>query len=107
MTPRPLLLRPDNFTPPSRTPWGGVKILRDYKSALAFSPDKRGDGRVGESWEISVEPDFPSLAELPSGAAVALAELLSSDPEQWLGRDHARRYGGSTPLLVKIGRAHV
>src|SRR5687768_366355 len=52
---RPLLLRPDNFCPPSRTPWGGRKIAAGYKGL----PEQV----VGESWEISVEPDFPSVVE--------------------------------------------
>src|SRR5688500_2638577 len=52
---RPILLRPDNFCPPSRTPWGGRKIAARYKGL----PDQV----VGESWEISVEPDFPSVVE--------------------------------------------
>jgi mannose-6-phosphate isomerase class I len=52
---RPFLLRPDNFTPPTRTPWGGRKIAAGYKGL----PDQV----VGESWEISVEPDFPSVVE--------------------------------------------
>ncbi|MCC7539509.1 MAG: class I mannose-6-phosphate isomerase [Deltaproteobacteria bacterium] len=102
MTLRPLLLRPDNFTPATRTPWGGTKILRDYKRGLPIAADKRGDDRVGESWEISVEPDFPSVAELPGGGEMPLARVLADDPVGWLGEDHARRYHGSTPLLVKL-----
>lgn len=56
---QPILLRPDNFCPPSRTPWGGTKIATRYKG---LSPRV-----IGESWEISVEPDFPSRTE-PDGA---------------------------------------
>ncbi len=80
-----LSLRPDNFTPPSRTPWGGTRIVQDYKGGPAGKI-------VGESWEISVEPDFPST--LTSGQR--LADVLT--PEM-LGV-HARL--GGSPLLVKL-----
>ncbi|MEZ4340343.1 MAG: class I mannose-6-phosphate isomerase [Sandaracinaceae bacterium] len=50
----PILLAP-RFTPPSRTPWGGHRIRR-LKGLPA------GDV-VGESWELSIEPDFPSRLE--------------------------------------------
>lgn len=91
----PVLLRPDNFTPPSRTPWGGTRILERYKPELARPGD---DGRVGESWEISVEPDFPAKVE-PDGTP--LPEVLARDTEGWLGAEAAmgRR---STALLVKL-----
>src|SRR5690606_18882172 len=53
----PALLAPDNFTPPSRTPWGGRRI-RALKRRWV------GEGEpVGESWELSVEPSFPSRCE--------------------------------------------
>jgi len=53
----PALLEPTNFTPPARTPWGGHRIR-----ALKGLP---GGPRVGESWELSIEPSFPS--ELADG----------------------------------------
>jgi mannose-6-phosphate isomerase len=90
----PRRLRADNFTPPSRTPWGGHKIRQRYKAALALE----GDGLVGESWEVSVEPSFPSRA---ADGPETLAELIASHPEAWLGAGDAARFG-STPLLVKL-----
>lgn len=87
---RPLLLRPDNFTPPARTPWGGHRIVRGLKADAGL----RVTGPVGEAWELSVEPDFPSrLVEGPS-----LDEVLRSDPTL-LGREADL---GSTALLVKL-----
>ena len=69
---RPLLLRPDNFTPPSRTPWGGRRIRERLKADVQLPPG----GPVGEAWELSVEPDFPSrLADGPT-----LDEVLRADP---------------------------
>jgi len=88
---RPLLLRPENFTPPARTPWGGRRIVRDLKSQLGLS---HADV-VGEAWELSVEPDFPSrLVDGPT-----LDEVLRSDPSALLGAEAPQ---GSTALLVKL-----
>lgn len=87
---RPLLLQPDNFTPPSRTPWGGHRISDWLKADGRLEPG----GQVGEAWELSVEPDFPSqLADGPS-----LDEILRADPAL-LG---AEAPSGSTGLLVKL-----
>lgn len=93
---KPLLLRADNFTPPTRTPWGGRKILERYKSSLGLDG---GEPVVGESWEVSVEPDFPS--RLQEGDTT-LAEAIAAAPVEWLGAEVAGRYGGQTPLLVKL-----
>jgi predicted Rossmann fold nucleotide-binding protein DprA/Smf involved in DNA uptake len=35
------LLAPDNFTPPSRTPWGGAAIVSRYKRDLGLDPGTR------------------------------------------------------------------
>lgn len=89
---RPLLLRPDNFTPPSRTPWGGTRVATRYKAGVIAAGSSR---IVGESWEVSVEPDFPS--RLPDGTP--LSDVLAADPAPWLGEAAAH---GSTGLLVKL-----
>lgn len=88
--PAPVVLRPDNFTPPARTPWGGHRIRRVIKADLGLAEGER----VGESWEVSVEPSFPSLTE----DGRPLAALLAEDPRGWLGRSDV----DSTPLLVKL-----
>jgi mannose-6-phosphate isomerase class I len=83
-------LRPDNFTPSSRTPWGGRRIRERLKAGVQLQPG----GPVGEAWELSVEPDFPSrLADGPT-----LDEVLRADPAL-LG---AEAPNGSTSLLVKL-----
>ncbi|MFW5920995.1 MAG: class I mannose-6-phosphate isomerase, partial [Polyangiales bacterium] len=79
---RPLLLRADNFTPPTRTPWGGTRILSRYKADAPLDPDRAAYPVVGESWEISVEPDFPSRID---GTGELLSDVV-----------------GSTALLVKL-----
>jgi hypothetical protein len=90
--PVPVLLRPDNFTPPTRTPWGGTRLSRSYKA-----PFLSGSRVIGESWEISVEPDFPG--ELDDGRS--LAAYLASEPRATLGAEAARGRNG-TALLVKL-----
>lgn len=87
---RVAILAPDNFTPLTRTPWGGTEIaaLKGLKSDASQV--------VGESWEVSVEPTFPSLL---AGSGEALSTLISEDPLHWLGRDAAL---GNTSLLVKL-----
>jgi mannose-6-phosphate isomerase len=87
---RLLLLQPDNFTPPERTPWGGRRIAEGLK--LSAGLEVRG--AVGEAWELSVEPDFPSrIVDGPT-----LDEVLRADPAL-LGAEAAL---GSTALLVKL-----
>lgn len=91
--PTPLKLKPDNFTPPTRTPWGGSRILEHYKPTL----EGARRGVVGESWEISVEPDFPSHTfQGPS-----LPEIIAADPAAWVGQERGETWG-STALLVKL-----
>lgn len=88
----PEKLRPDNFTPPTRTPWGGRRILERYKAGLGIA----AQGVVGESWEVSVEPSFPSRLV---SRDETLASVIARDPLGWLG---ARRPADQTPLLVKL-----
>ncbi|HEX4936066.1 MAG TPA: type I phosphomannose isomerase catalytic subunit, partial [Gemmatimonadaceae bacterium] len=86
------LLAPDNFTPASRTPWGGTRIVARYKPFLALPPDTV----VGESWEVSAGPEFPSRVE---SVGAPLAELFAHDPRFFLGAEAPR---GNTSLLVKL-----
>lgn len=83
------LLAADNFTPPSRTPWGGARIRR-LKARWVGAGEP-----VGESWELSVEPSFPSRTE--DGAS--LAARIAERPRAWLG---AKAADGGTALLVKL-----
>lgn len=93
-SPRPVLLRPDNFTPASRTPWGGRRIVSDVKREL-LAPDAATESVVGESWEVSVEPDFPSM----TATGDSLDALIRAAPGAWLG---ARATAASAELLVKL-----
>lgn len=90
----PVLLRADNFTPVARTPWGGTRIATHYKRG------QLGPGvqtLVGESWEVSIEPDFP--ARLEDGTD--LRDFIAAAPESVLGEEHRRGRTG-TALLVKL-----
>ncbi|MEZ5291986.1 MAG: type I phosphomannose isomerase catalytic subunit [Vicinamibacterales bacterium] len=91
----PQRLRPDNFTPPERTPWGGRSIVGRLKVGLRLDVDP--EVPVGESWEVSTEPSFPSV--LDSGER--LVDAVAADLAGWLGTDVAAEHGGS-PLLVKV-----
>jgi mannose-6-phosphate isomerase class I len=89
-----VLLRPDNFTPPTRTPWGGTRLARHYKAGWVA----RGELPViGESWELSVEPDFPG--QLEDGRS--LDAYIAEQPSEVLGEE-AKRGRKSTALLVKL-----
>ncbi|MBW2523250.1 MAG: class I mannose-6-phosphate isomerase, partial [Deltaproteobacteria bacterium] len=83
-------------TPPTRTPWGGRRIAERYKRELGLAPVDRA---LGESWEVSVEPSFPSRLVRSDRP---LADVIAEAPEPWLGPPVAARYGGQTPLLVKL-----
>ena len=92
---KPVLLAPDNFTPATRTPWGGTRIVRAYKAGLL---DAGAPATVGESWEVSVEPDFPARVD---GSGETLASVIASDVPGWLGVE-AERGRSSTAILVKL-----
>jgi mannose-6-phosphate isomerase len=78
----------------ARTPWGGNRIASHYKREHLSAPLP---GVVGESWEVSIEPDFPAL--LIDGTS--LREYISASPSAVLGREHTRGRSG-TALLVKL-----
>lgn len=90
---RPRLLRADNFTPPARTPWGGTRLRSRFKGAAPLAPDKAAYRVVGESWEVSVEPDFPSV---DAEDARTLTAHIADDPRGWLGQAEG------FDLLVKL-----
>lgn len=78
----------------ARTPWGGTRIASQYKREHLASA---APGVVGESWEVSIEPDFPAL--LADGRS--LRAYIEAAPAEVLGREHARGRSG-TALLVKL-----
>ena len=100
----PLLPFPDNFTAPARTPWGGTKILGKYKQALTIRAAKQFPV-VGESWEISTDPDTPCQFVFDLGQETVMIDfiqLLDLFPEQVLGAKVARKFENQNPILVKL-----
>lgn len=77
---QPILLSADRFTSLQQTPWAGDQICRQLKDRIF--PERIGS-LVGESWEFSCDPNFPSLLpqfglDLPTFIHDNQAELLSS-----------------------------
>lgn len=95
--PSPLVLRADNWTPPERTPWGGRAIAERWKAGLPLPADKAAWPAIGESWELSFDPAFPSR----DAAGDTLAAHIARDPEGWLGPDPVVATRARS-LLVKL-----
>lgn len=75
-SPRLARLQAHNYTPASRTPWGGRKIVE------RFGRDAAHEGPVGESWELSLDPAQPSIL---ADSGVRLCDAIAADREAWLG----------------------
>jgi mannose-6-phosphate isomerase len=95
-TKSPILLSPRQFTPLARTPWAGEEISRKIKDEIA--PNAKGT-RIGESWEFSCDPDFPSLI---NGTSHTIIGLIKACPEEVLSPELAAKSGGSAEILVKL-----
>lgn len=91
----PILLTSDNFTPLQRTPWAGTRILERYKPGVPAGSER---SRVGESWEISMGPEFPSRCAKHKRL---LTEYLAEAPNMYLGAE-ARAGRSLSALLVKL-----
>lgn len=94
---------PYNFVPVSRTPWAGQLIGISKVKGL---PEPKGGWpeRIGESWEVSTDAQFPSTvvsANIPADNEVFLTDLLKNDSEYYLGSRMARDFGSHCPLLLK------
>ena len=84
------------FTPLQRTPWAGTEIANRYKNVLY--PERKNQ-LIGESWEFSCDPDFPSmLIDLD----IPLAEAISLFPNEALSPEVASHSHHSCQLLVKL-----
>ncbi|MBN1351164.1 class I mannose-6-phosphate isomerase [candidate division KSB1 bacterium] len=98
---RPLIPRADNFTPRERTPWGGTKIARIYKRWLNLPNDLV----IGESWEISGHPKFPTIFDNlgeNGQQAIALPKLLDEFAEEILGKTISKKFNRQIPILIKL-----
>ena len=96
---QPLKLSPNLFTPLSRTPWGGAEIARRYKHAWLNHPETTC---IGESWEVSCDPAFPSQV---LGTSYNLLDLIRSEPERMLSPAYVKASGANCDILIKLVNA--
>jgi mannose-6-phosphate isomerase len=94
-----LKLSPNLFTPLSRTPWGGNQIARSYKQSWVDDPNATA---IGESWEVSCDPAFPSQV---LGLNKSLSDLILREPERMLSPAYFKNYGASCEILLKLVNA--
>jgi len=80
------------------------QFYKGGEAIAAFRGTQVGDGYRPEDWVGSTTPRFGTgtdgLTRLPSGEY--LRDVVSADPEGWLGPEHAAYFGASTALLVKL-----
>lgn len=93
---QPLKLSPNLFTPLSRTPWGGKEIARNFKRDFVENPD---DTTIGESWEVSCDPAFPSEV---LGFGLSLYDLIAQEPEKMLSPAYVKAHGPNCDILIKL-----
>jgi mannose-6-phosphate isomerase class I len=92
-----ILLAADNFTPRTRTPWAGTRLSQRIKKSLFAKGEILP---IGEAWEFSCDPAFPSRLV---GSSHLLIDLLTQFPDEILSPAWRGQY--STPhadLLVKL-----
>lgn len=93
---RALKLTPNLFTPLVRTPWGGQEIAKRFKQKWVKDPF---DTTIGESWEVSCDPAFPSQV---IGLQTSLLDLIRAEPERMLSPEYVRSFGPNCDILVKL-----
>lgn len=82
-----------NFT---KNVWGGSWIPAFKRvSARSASP-------IGESWELSGRPEYPSWVRTGGRRNATLVSLIRRSPEKMIGRRLQRRFGAGMPLLLKF-----
>ncbi len=91
-----LKLSPDRFTPLARTPWAGERIFERYKRHIVTGATSKA---IGEAWEVSCDPDFPSHVLGPNQD---LLSLIQKDPENLLSPAYLKRKGATCEILVKL-----
>ena len=92
----PLLLTAGQFTPLTRTPWAGSAIARKFKDEIM--PEMK-DARIGESWEFSCDPDFPSRI---AGTTITILDLIKHQPTEVLSPELVSKSGANCEILVKL-----
>lgn len=82
----PIIIQTPNPAPISRTPWAGKQLSR----WLGERPPRR----LGECWDFSCNPQYPSRVH--GSSKLTLAQLIATNPETYLGNNH------SGQLLIKL-----
>lgn len=95
MTAKPIVLTADRFTTQSKTPWGGESITRHYKRGIL--PDRVGE-KVGESWEFSCDPEFPSMCE----SGLSLPDKIRESKPAVFSLEAVARGRDEIEILVKL-----
>ncbi len=94
---------PYNFVPFTRTPWAG-QLIGITKIKGLIGPDTGWPERIGESWEVSTDTEFPSKlhkSHQTTDKPIYLTDLLKEEPEYYLGQALAKKFGSHCPLLLK------
>lgn len=91
-----ILVQSDLFTPLTRTPWAGGKIVANYKNHL--HPEASGT-KVGESWEFSCDPKFSSRVK---GQDFTFNDIFEKYPEESLSTEQVTKWGKSSHILIKL-----
>lgn len=75
--------------------WGSTTAI----AALLGRPESGGP--EAELW-IGAHPDSPSVATRPDGTTAPLNELISEDPDHFLGEASVAEFGPRLPFLTKV-----
>ena len=76
-------LRPDRFTSLEKTPWAGYEIAKRFKKNVV--PSSQGLA-IGESWEFSCDPSFPSIVQ---SLDVRLDQFVKDNSARVFGDSHS------------------
>ena len=74
--------------------WGGKQLALQY--------DKKADGNIGESWEISGVAESVSVVSNGIFEGRPLTELIELYSDELLGKSVTQKYGKEFPLLFKF-----
>jgi mannose-6-phosphate isomerase len=90
---KPIKLNPRQFTDLTRTPWAGRLLSQTLKKNFCAA-----NTQIGESWEVSCDPSFPSV--LADDPLKNLIDIISSNPRACLSPALADT--GTCEILLKV-----
>lgn len=89
-------LQPNNFTSLNRTPWAGLALAKGIKKRHSSTIDQP----IGESWELSCDPEAPSKLLHVSDAT--LADLIACRTSECLSGSLVAAGRTTCDILVKL-----